>query len=168
MLPKPIYQTKANSPKAGKKIVPTKQHSKFHTSCQTYANSHKINQTRCNDNIIDALYQKSNSDKISVPLTTDPAVEKLQTGLGLVHRNHVACAVDAHEGEVAVSLDLTNLLVNVLIVDNLEGFKLLRSELLLARPLEGLGPGLVTEPVADEVSITGVDQDGDLLKETRH
>jgi len=80
----------------------------------------------------------------------------------------VASAVDAHESEVTVSLDLTDLLVNMFVVDNLERLELLGSELLLARPLKSLRPSLVTEPVANEVSITGVNQDGDLLKNTRH
>lgn len=80
----------------------------------------------------------------------------------------MAGTVDTGEGKVAVRLDLTNLLTNVLVVDDLERLKLLGGKVLLAGPLKGVGPGLVTEPVADEVSITGVDQNGDLLEDTGH
>lgn len=80
----------------------------------------------------------------------------------------MATAVETHEGEVAVRLDLANLLAGVLLVLNDEVAELKGSVLLLAGPLKSLGPGLVTKPVADEVSVTGVDEDGDLLEETGH
>ena len=38
---------------------------------------------------------------------------------------------------------------------------------LLAGPLKSLRPGLVAEPVADEVGITSVDEDWDLLQDSR-
>lgn len=100
------------------------------------------------------------------PLTTQPAVVELKASLGLIHGNHVAGAVDPHEGEVAVGLDLTDLLALVLVLLHLEVLQLGRGILGLSRPFESLGPGLVAEPVADVVGITGVDQDGDLLQET--
>lgn len=102
------------------------------------------------------------------PLATQPAVEELQAGFGLVHGDHVATSVETHEGEVTVGLDLANPLASVLLVLNDEVAELKRGVLLLARPLKSLGPGLVTEPVADEVSVTSVDEDGDLLEETGH
>jgi len=40
------------------------------------------------------------------PLAAQPAVEEVERGLRLVHGRHVAGLVDAHEGEVARSLDL--------------------------------------------------------------
>lgn len=43
------------------------------------------------------------------PLTSDPAVDHVKTGLGLVVRNHVAGSVDVDEGEVAAALDETDL-----------------------------------------------------------
>lgn len=98
------------------------------------------------------------------PFTADPAVEELQTGLGLVHGDHVASAVETHEGEVAVGFDLANLLALVLVLHDFDVLQGSSSVLLLAGPLESLSPGLVAQPVADEVGVTGVDQDRDLLK----
>lgn len=73
----------------------------------------------------------------------------------------MATGVKTEEGKVAGALDRTNLLA---IAAELEVLKRKRSEVLLARPLKGLAPGLVTEPVADEIGITSVDEDRDLLK----
>lgn len=39
-------------------------------------------------------------------------------------------------------------------------------EVLLTGPLESVGPSLVAEPVADEISITGVDEDWDLFEDS--
>lgn len=75
---------------------------------------------------------------------------------------HVASTVDLHEGEVARRLDLA-----VLLAVGFEGRELSALEGLVARPLELVGPGLVAEPVADEVSITSIDQHGNLLQNTR-
>ena len=102
------------------------------------------------------------------PLASQPAVEELQAGLGLVHWDHVATAVEAHEGEVAVGLNLADLLTNVLVLLNDKILQLGIGELGLAGPLESLRPGLVAEPVADEIGITGVDENGNLLKQARH
>lgn len=38
------------------------------------------------------------------------------------------------------------------------------AEGLLAGPFQGFGPGVVAEPVADEVCVAGVDEDGDLFQ----
>lgn len=73
----------------------------------------------------------------------------------------MATGVKTEEGKVAGALDRTNLLA---IAAELEVLKRKRSEVLLARPLKSLAPGLVTEPVADEIGITSVDEDRDLLK----
>lgn len=99
-----------------------------------------------------------------MPFTSEPTVEELQTGLGLVEWHHVAGAKDAHESEVAAGLDLADLLALVLVVHDLKVFQLGFSKLLVAGPFKGLGPGLVAEPVADEVGITGVDENWDLLE----
>lgn len=74
-------------------------------------------------------------------------------------------AVKTHEGEVAVALDLADLLALVFVVDDLDIFQRKGSVLFLARPFERLGPGLVSEPVADEIGVTSVDEDRDLLKD---
>jgi hypothetical protein len=95
-----------------------------------------------------------------VPFATQPAVEEVQGSFGLVQWNHVACAIDSHKGEVTAALDLARLLTAI----KLQRLTLSLVEVFLTWPFEGLGPGLVTEPVADEVSITGVDQDWDLLE----
>lgn len=69
---------------------------------------------------------------------------------------------DLHKGEVATRLDLTPLLailkLQITELDLVEG--------LLTGPLESLGPGVVSEPVADEVGITSVDKDWDLFQDT--
>lgn len=99
------------------------------------------------------------------PLATNPPVEHLKRRLRLVVGHHVATSVEPHEGEVARGLDGASGLAVLK-----EGEVLERSLLvaLLARPLESLGPGKVTEPVADEVSVSGVDEDWDLSKDARH
>lgn len=76
-------------------------------------------------------------------------------------------AVETHEGEVAVALDLANLLALVLVVDDFDIFQRKGSVLFLAGPFEGVSPGLVSEPVADEVGVTSVDEDRDLFKDAR-
>lgn len=101
------------------------------------------------------------------PLTTDPAVEELETGLGLVVGNHVATAKQTHEGEVAGGLDLTNLLALVLVIDDFKVFEFSSGIFFVAAPLKSIRPGLVAEPVADKIGITSVDEDRNLLKDTR-
>lgn len=108
------------------------------------------------------------SGKSLEPLTTQPAVEELQAGLGLVHRDHMATAVETHVGEVAVRLDLADLPASVLILLDDDILHLSSGKLRLTGPLKSLSPRLVTEPVANEVGVTGVDEDGDLLEETGH
>lgn len=75
----------------------------------------------------------------------------------------MACAVDAHEGQVTLLLELAILLV--IILGNLEILELGLGKCLMARPLKLVGPSLVSEPVANEVDIAGIDEDGDLLKD---
>lgn len=76
----------------------------------------------------------------------------------------MARTVQTHEGEVAVGLDLANLLALVLALGDLKILQGGSGELLLAGPFQSLGPGLVAQPVADEVGVTGVDQHRDLLQ----
>jgi hypothetical protein len=71
---------------------------------------------------------------------------------------------DLKKGEVPAVLDFA-VLVTIIELDILnaglvEGF--------LTRPLKSLSPSLVPEPIADEVSITGIDQDWNLLKDAWH
>jgi len=68
------------------------------------------------------------------------------------------------EGQVAAILDLA-VLVTVVKGDVLD---ISLVEILLARPLESIGPSLVAKPVANEIGITSVDQDWDLLEDTWH
>jgi len=77
----------------------------------------------------------------------------------------VATSVNLHEGEVAVRLELANLLA---IAVNLEVLHLGLLVLLLTGPLKCLSPGLVAEPIADVISITSVDKDWNLLEDTRN
>lgn len=56
------------------------------------------------------------------------------------------------EGEVATILDLS-ILVTIVKSDVLDVGLV---EVLLARPFESICPGLVTEPVADEIGVTSV------------
>ena len=74
----------------------------------------------------------------------------------------MASLVDLHEGEVSRGLDLAILLVSL---GKREVLKLSLVEALLAGPLKSLGPGLVAKPVADEVGITGIDENRDLLED---
>lgn len=106
--------------------------------------------------------------KFLEPLTTQPAVEELQAGLGLVHGDHVATTVETHVSEVTVRLDLADLLASVLVLLDDDILHLSSGILRLAGPLKSLSPSLVTEPVADEVGVTGIDEDRDLLKKTGH
>jgi len=95
-------------------------------------------------------------------LTRQPPGHHLGRRLGLIIGHHVATCVQPQEGEVAAGLDLADLLA---IASKLEVLHLGLSIVLLAGPLESLGPGLVAEPVADVVGVAGVDEDGDLLEE---
>lgn len=74
----------------------------------------------------------------------------------------MASTVDLHEGEVARRLDFA-----VLLAIGLEGRELGALEALVARPLKLVGPGLVAQPVADEIGITSVNKHRDLLKDAR-
>jgi len=96
-------------------------------------------------------------------LATEPLIQHLQAGLRLVIWDHVSGLVESQEGEVSRRLDLTNLLVTKHVWS-----KLLTVESALALPLKFISPGLVSKPVADEVGITSINQDGNLLEDIRH
>jgi len=82
------------------------------------------------------------------PLPTNPPIDHIQRCNGLVIRDHMSTPIQLHESEVTTRLNGTN------------GSRLVRAKLqvieacfakgLLAGPLEGLSPGLVAEPVADD------------------
>lgn len=57
----------------------------------------------------------------------------------------------SHEGQIAVTLDLADLLA---IAAKLQVFEFDLIVSLLPGPLESFGPRLVAEPVADEVCVT--------------
>jgi hypothetical protein len=68
--------------------------------------------------------------------------------------------IDLHEGKVSRSFELSSLLI----VDH-KALNLGLVEGLLSGPLESFSPGTVSEPVANVISVTGIDQDRDLLEE---
>lgn len=69
---------------------------------------------------------------------------------------------DTSECEVTTALEGTSLVSTL----QLEILGLGGIEILLARPFKSISPCLVSEPVADEISITSIDQDWDLLEDT--
>lgn len=93
-------------------------------------------------------------------LAAEPLIQHLQAGLWLVVWDHVTGLVQPQEGKVSRRLDLPNLLLTEHVWS-----QLFTVESLLALPLESVGPGLVSEPVADKVGITSIDQDWDLLED---
>jgi len=78
----------------------------------------------------------------------------------LVEWDHVPSLEDLHESKVSRGLDLAVLVA----VIELEVFDRCGVELLLAGPLKSLSPSLVSEPVANEIGISGIDQYWDLCK----
>ena len=87
------------------------------------------------------------------PLTTQPAVEEFQASFWLVQWYHMASRMESHEGEIAIALDLTDLLTTTTTTK----LQVLEPSLIigfLTRPLKRFGPCMVTEPVADEVCVT--------------
>ena len=96
-----------------------------------------------------------------------PAVEEVERSLGLVIRRHVASLEDLEEGQIARRLEST-VLLGTLAGADLDRAELSLGEVLVARPLELVGPSLVAEPVADEVGVTSIDEDRNLLQDLRH
>lgn len=76
----------------------------------------------------------------------------------------MTCTKDLKEGEIPTGLDLA-VLVTIIKLDVLDAGLV---EVLLTRPFKSLSPGLVSEPVADEISITSIDQNWNLLKNAWH
>ena len=70
---------------------------------------------------------------------------------------------DLHEGEVTTTISELSILVAVIELQVLDSSGL---ECLLSWPLKSQGPSLVTKPVADEVSIAGIDENWDLLEDS--
>lgn len=95
-------------------------------------------------------------------ISTNPSVQNSQGLLGLIMRNHMARSKHSQERKVAVVLDFARSLAA-----NLPGRQLLLVELGLSRPREVAGPVLVSDPVADEVAVSGVDENGDLFQKRR-
>ncbi len=67
---------------------------------------------------------------------------------------------DLKECEVSAVLDLA-ILITIIKLDVLDAGLV---EILLTWPFKSFSPGLVPEPVADEVCVTRIDQDWDLLE----
>src|ERR1700742_3924196 len=99
------------------------------------------------------------------PLLSQPSVEELQACFGLVERNHVTACMDSHECEVSMRLDFANLSS---IAVQAEVLHLGRGEFVVVRIFKRLSPCLVAEPVANEVCITSVDKNRDLLNDSRN
>ena len=73
----------------------------------------------------------------------------------------MAGGVNPHKGEIALALDLANL---VAVTTKLQRGAANFLVGLASRPLESVGPCGVAQPVADEISITSVDQDRNLVE----
>lgn len=89
------------------------------------------------------LEERRRYSALSEPLASDPAVDHLEGRNGLIVRDHVTTTIDSHEGEVSAALDSSSgaaVLENIVLERGL-------LEILVARPLERLGPGLVSEPI---------------------
>jgi len=97
------------------------------------------------------------------PFTSNPSIKEVQGRLRLIHGYHVAGPEDLEEGKVTTVFNLTVFLTTA----KFDVLNISLVESLLPRPFESLGPGLVSEPVADEISITSVDQNWDLRKNAR-
>ncbi len=67
---------------------------------------------------------------------------------------------DLEERKVPTALNFTIFVT----VSELDILNLGRVEVLLSWPLKSLSPSLVTEPIADEISVTSIDQDWNLLQ----
>ncbi len=76
----------------------------------------------------------------------------------------MTCTEDLKECEVSAVLDLA-VLITIIKLDVLDAGLV---EILLTWPFESFSPGLVSEPVADKVCVTSIDQDRDLLKNAWH
>lgn len=77
---------------------------------------------------------------------------------------HVTSTENLKEGEVPTVLDLA-ILVAIIELDVVDASLV---EGLLTRPLKSLSPRLVSEPVADKVGITSIDQNWDLFEDAWH
>lgn len=84
------------------------------------------------------------------PLTPNPAVEKVQAAFWLIKRHHVPTGVKPHERKVAAALNLAGVPAAAAEFEIGQGDLV---EGLLPGPLERFGPGMVAEPVADEVRV---------------
>lgn len=87
-------------------------------------------------------------------MTTDEEVKHFEGSLGLIHRDHVTSVVNSQESEVINSLVST-----VSLPFSVGGLL----ELFGLGPLEFVGPLFTTSPVADEILVTRVDKDLNVL-----
>lgn len=76
-------------------------------------------------------------------------------------------SVNLHEGEVAIRFNCSDLAM-ILVSVEMEVFHLGCGILLMFRIVKRICPGFVPEPVADEVGITRIYQDGHLLNQAWH
>lgn len=88
-------------------------------------------------------------------LTSNEGVDHIKGSLWLIHGNHVASLVNSKEGEIIDSLNST-VASPLSVIGSLE--------LLLLGPVKFVGPFLTTLPIADEILITRVDKDRDVLR----
>jgi hypothetical protein len=88
---------------------------------------------------------------LGIPLLGQPPIEHVQARFGLVIRHHVSGSVYLDKSQVAARLDIASLLAVRVQIERFEGSS---GVVFVSWPLEGIGPGLVSEPVADEIGIT--------------
>lgn len=74
----------------------------------------------------------------------------------------MASPKNSRKSKVTTALESTSLMT----ILQLEILSLSIIETLLTRPFESISPSLVTEPVANEIGITGINQDWDLFEDT--
>lgn len=65
--------------------------------------------------------------------------------------HHVPGRVDSHKGQITVTLHFSDLFA---VVTNLQILQVNFIVCVLSRPVESLSPGVISEPVADEIRIT--------------
>ena len=77
----------------------------------------------------------------------------------------MARPMHAHERKITMALDLPRLIPHTAQLQILQRHIV---KLLLARPLQGLRPRMVPQPIANVIRVAGIDQHGDLLDDVRH
>ena len=85
------------------------------------------------------------------PFPVQPAVENVQACLGLVQGDHVPGRMDPHKREVAAAFHLADF---PSLAAKSEGADIDLIISFLPRPIERFRPGIISQPIADKVSVT--------------